>query len=42
VLWELISFRVWDDLVNERGLTPDRYVDIVSASALATLAGPVG
>ena len=42
LLWELISFRVWDDLVNERGLAPDRYVDIVSAGALAALAGPVG
>jgi len=42
LLWELISFRVWDDLVNEHGLAPHRYVDIVSAGALAALAGPVG
>ena len=42
LLWELVSFRVWDDLVNECGLAPDRYVDIVAAAALAALAGPVG
>jgi AcrR family transcriptional regulator len=41
LLWELISFRVWDDLVNESGLAPDRYVEIVTAAALAALASPV-
>jgi AcrR family transcriptional regulator len=42
LLWELTSFRVWDDLVNEAGLAPDRYVEIVTASALAAFASPVG
>jgi AcrR family transcriptional regulator len=41
LLWELTSFRVWDDLVNEAGLTADRYVDIVTATALAALASPL-
>jgi hypothetical protein len=41
LLWELTSFRVWDDLVNEYGLKPDRYVEIISAAALATLACPI-
>jgi AcrR family transcriptional regulator len=41
LLWELTSFRVWDDLVNESRLTPDRYVEIVTAAALATLASPL-
>lgn len=41
LLWELTSFRVWDDLVNESGLSPDRYAEIVTAAALAALAGPV-
>jgi AcrR family transcriptional regulator len=41
LLWELTSFRVWDDLVNESGLTADRYVEIVTVTALATLASPL-
>jgi hypothetical protein len=41
LLWELTSFRVWDDLVNESGLTPDRYVEIVTTAALAALASPL-
>ena len=40
VLWELTSFRVWDDLVNDAGLPPDRYVEIITATALATLRAP--
>jgi hypothetical protein len=36
-LGELASFRVWDDLVNDAGLPPDRYVEIITATALATL-----
>lgn len=40
VLWELASFRVWDDLVNDSGLPPDRYVEIITATALATLSAP--
>jgi hypothetical protein len=35
--WELLSFRVWDDLVNEAGLPPARYVEIVTAAVLAAL-----
>ena len=41
LLWELTSFRVWDDLVNESGLTPGRYTEIVTAAALAALASPL-
>ena len=41
LLWELTSFRVWDDLVNEAGLTPDRYVEIVTTAVLAALASPL-
>lgn len=41
LLWELVSFRVWDDLVNEAGMSPRRYVDVTTATALAALAAPV-
>src|SRR3954469_2492091 len=41
LLWELASFRVWDDLVNEAGLEPARYVEIIATSALAALATAV-
>ena len=41
LMWELLSFRVWDDLVGEAGLPPDRYVEIVTAAVLAALAAPV-
>ena len=41
LLWELASFRVWDDLVNEAGLAPARYAEIVTTAVLATLAAPV-
>jgi AcrR family transcriptional regulator len=41
VVWELASFRVWDDLVNEAGLKPNRYTEIVTTSVLATLSAPV-
>ena len=41
LLWELTSFRVWDDLVNEAKVTPARYVDIITATALAALAAPM-
>jgi hypothetical protein len=40
-VWELVSFRVWDDLVNEAGLTRERYAEIVTTAVLATLAAPV-
>jgi hypothetical protein len=36
LLWELTSFRIWDDLVNESGLAPDRYAEIVTTVALAS------
>jgi AcrR family transcriptional regulator len=42
LLCELTSFRVWDDLVNESGLRPDRYAEIVTTAALAALASPIG
>ena len=41
LLWELASFRVWDDLVTEAGMSPRRYVDAMSTTALAALAAPV-
>ena len=41
LVWELTSFRVWDDLVNEAGLPRERYVEIVTAAVLAALAAPV-
>ena len=41
LVWELLSFRVWDDLVGEAGLPPERYVEVVTAAALAALAAPV-
>jgi hypothetical protein len=41
LLWELTSFRVWDDLVNDAGVAPDRYVEIITAAALSTLGAPV-
>jgi AcrR family transcriptional regulator len=41
LVWELASFRVWDDLVNEAGLTPERYAEIVTSAVLATLAAPI-
>ena len=41
LLWELISFRVWDDVVCEAGVPPGRYVDLVTTAALAALAAPV-
>jgi hypothetical protein len=39
--WELLSFRVRDDLVGEAGLPPGRYVEVVAAAVLAALAAPV-
>lgn len=31
-----------DDLVNETRLSPERYVEIVTAAALAALENPIG
>jgi AcrR family transcriptional regulator len=41
VVWELLSFRVWDDLVNEARLPPERYVELATTMVLATLAAPI-
>jgi AcrR family transcriptional regulator len=41
LLWELTSFHVWDDLVNDARIAPDRYIEIITATALSTLAAPV-
>jgi AcrR family transcriptional regulator len=41
LLWELTSFRVWDDLVNGAQIEPDRYVEIITTAALSTLGSPV-
>jgi AcrR family transcriptional regulator len=41
LLWELTSFRVWDDLVNDAQLAPDRYIEIITAAALSALGAPV-
>jgi AcrR family transcriptional regulator len=41
LVWELLSFRVWDDLVGEAGLPAERYVEVVTVAALAALAAPV-
>jgi AcrR family transcriptional regulator len=37
LLWELISFRVWDDLAGDQALAPNRYVCLVTSAALAAL-----
>lgn len=41
LLWELTSFRVWDDLVNDAQLAADRYVEIITTAALSALGAPV-
>ena len=41
LVWEFASFRVWDDLVNEAGLTSERYAEIVTTAVLSALAAPV-
>ena len=41
LLWELTSFHVWDDLVNDAHIAPDRYIEIITAAALSTLGVPV-
>ena len=38
---ELTSFHVWDDLVNDARIAPDRYVEIITAAALNALGAPV-
>jgi AcrR family transcriptional regulator len=41
LLWELTSFRVWDDLVNDAQIPPGRYIEIITAAALSALGAPV-
>jgi hypothetical protein len=41
LLWELTSFHVWDDLVNDAQIAPDRYVEIITTAALGTLGTPM-
>src|SRR5271165_1906 len=41
LLWELTSFHVWDDLVNDAQIPPDRYIEIITAAALSALGTPV-
>jgi AcrR family transcriptional regulator len=41
LLWELNSFHVWDDLVNDAQIPPDRYVEIITATALSALGAPI-
>lgn len=41
LLWELTSFHVWDDLVNEAQIPPGRYVEIITATALSALGAPL-
>ena len=41
LLSELTSFRVWDDLVSDARIAPDRYVEIITATALSTLGSPL-
>jgi len=41
LLWELTSFHVWDDLVNDAQIAPDRYIEIITATALSALGAPI-
>ena len=41
LLWELTSFRLWDNLVNDAHIAPDRYIEIITATALSTLGAPI-
>jgi hypothetical protein len=40
LLRELTSFRLWDDLVNDAGVKPERYVELMLHTALHTLQAP--
>ena len=37
LVWEMSSFRVWDDLVNEAGLPVERYVQLVIVAVTGAL-----
>jgi AcrR family transcriptional regulator len=41
LLWELNSFHVWDDLVNDAQIASDRYVEIITATALSALGASI-
>src|SRR5271165_5610572 len=41
LLWALTSFHVWDDLVNDAQIAPDRYIEIITATALSALGAPI-
>lgn len=41
LLWELTSFRVWDDLVNDAGVASGRYVEMITTATVAALAAPL-
>jgi AcrR family transcriptional regulator len=41
LLWELTSFHVWDDLVNEAQIPPGRYIEIITTTALNALGAPL-
>ena len=41
LLWELNSFHVWDDLVNDAQIAPDRYAEIINTTALSALSAPI-
>ncbi len=41
LLWELTSFHLWDNLVNDAQIPPDRYIEIITAAALSALGAPV-
>ncbi len=41
LLWQLTSVHVWDDLVNDAQVAPDRYVEIITAVALSALGAPI-
>jgi AcrR family transcriptional regulator len=41
LLWELNSFHVWDDLVNDARIAPGRYAEIITATALSALGAPI-
>jgi AcrR family transcriptional regulator len=41
LLWELTSFHVWDDLVNDAQIAPDGYIEIITTAALGALGTPL-
>lgn len=41
LVWELSSFRVWDDVVNEAALPAEQYVDLVVAAVTGAITQPL-